>query len=212
MNMTTNLSQFEKLSIALKYYLRGRGYTRALEALRFSKKKHDGLRKDKVTPEVQHQIEIALYITTLKDVRNEEVAICVALLHDVIEDTDTGFDEILNRFGPEVAKSVWLISKKVNGKPKYAAELADNSYYKDCADDVHASLVKGCDRIHNINSMGGVFDKEKQLRYVAEVEEHFLPMIRKAEGLFPDQLAAYLNVKHMLKSQMNLVRNGLTSP
>ena len=96
------------------------------------------------------------------------------------------------------------ITKKHNGIKK-----SDQQYYQDCSEDVHASIAKGSDRIHNVNSMIGVFSKEKQLAYITEVEEQFLPMIKRAEGMFPDQLPAYLNIKHMLKSQVALVRAGI---
>lgn len=207
----SNSSRYERLSIALKYYLIGKGFVRALEALQFAKEKHDGLRKDGVTPEVQHQIEIALYVTTLKGIRDEEATICVALLHDIIEDCDVNYETILTRFGKQIADSVYAISKKLNGKPKFNHENADLVYYNDCAQDLLASLVKGCDRIHNNNSMVGVFSDEKQLTYVGEVDRYFLPMLKTAEGLFPDQFAAYMNIKHMLKSQAALVSNGLSS-
>lgn len=131
--MSYETNRYEKLSIALKYYLIGKGYNLALEALRFAKLKHDGKRKDGVTPEVQHQIEIALYLTTLKGIREEENTIIVALLHDIIEDTDTSREAIEARFGKSIADSVWAISKKVNGVEKYPHDGGILVYYEDCA-------------------------------------------------------------------------------
>lgn len=208
--MSHEASRYERLSIALKYYLIGKGYNLALEALRFAKEKHSGKRKDGVTPEVQHQIEIALYLITLKGIREEENTIIATLLHDVIEDTNTSREAIEARFGQSIGDSVWALSKKVNGVAKYPYDGGDLVYYDDCARDLRASIVKAADRIHNNNSMAGVFSTEKQVRYVNEVEMHFLPMLKKAEGLFPDQFMAYMNAKHMLKSQAALVRNALS--
>lgn len=204
--MTYEANQYEKLSIALKYYLIGKGYNLALEALRFAKQKHAGKRKDGVTPEVQHQIEIALYLTTLKGIREEENTIIVALLHDIIEDTDTSREAVDARFGKSIGDSVWAISKKVNGVEKYPYESGILVYYDDCAKDLRASVVKPADRIHNNNSMAGVFSTKKQVDYVKEVEMHFLPMIKKAEGLFPDQFMAYMNAKSILISQARFVK------
>jgi excinuclease ABC subunit A len=61
--MTTD---FDKRLIALRYTLLGKGYTRSIKALEFARKIHCGTRKDGITPEFQHQVEIALYLTTLK--------------------------------------------------------------------------------------------------------------------------------------------------
>ncbi len=200
------LNKYEKLSIALKYYLLGKGYNLALEALQFAKQKHDGFRKDGKTPESQHQLEISLYISTLKGVREEENTLVVALLHDIVEDCDVNIETIEARFGKSISQSVWAISKKINGVAKYSHENADLVYYDDCARDLRASIVKLADRIHNNDSMAGVFSTEKQVSYVNEVEKHFLPMIKKAEGLFPDQFMAYMNAKRILISQARFVK------
>ena len=100
------MTRYEKLSIALKYYLVGKKYDTALRAMTFAKNYHTGMRKDGITPEIQHQIEIALYITTLKNIRDEQNVIAVALLHDVMEDYDVEFDTIYTQFGREIAESV----------------------------------------------------------------------------------------------------------
>jgi hypothetical protein len=72
-----------------------------------------------------------------------------------------------------------------------------------------ASIVKGADRVHNVNSMVGVFTKEKQARYAGEVEKYFLPMLKQARKNFPEQLDAYFNIMHMLRSQVNLLKGSL---
>lgn len=54
-----------------------------------AEKYHSGLRKDKVTPIFQHQISIALYLSTLHPtlMHPAEVYI-VTFLHDTYEDAD----------------------------------------------------------------------------------------------------------------------------
>jgi hypothetical protein len=49
--------------------------------------------------------------------------------------------------------------------------------YAAMANDPIASLVKGCDRMHNFQSMPGVFTIPKQVEYLAEGEEDILPML-----------------------------------
>ena len=65
-------NRYQKLEISLRYYLKGAKYTTALKALDFGSRWHNGFRKDRVTPEFQHQIEIALYCITLKGLLDEE--------------------------------------------------------------------------------------------------------------------------------------------
>ena len=195
------MERYNKLFIALKYYLIGKGYYTTLKALNFAKQRHTGLRKDKKTPEFMHQVEIALYVTTLKDVQNEQLALTSSLLHDVMEDYDVSHEEIRATFGQDVLNSVWLLTKKHKG-----IEKDKQKYFADLATDPVASLVKGADRIHNVQSMVGVFSLEKQQLYVDEVEKMFLPMLKVAKYNFPEQNAAYFNIEHMLKSQVELIK------
>ena len=62
------------------------------------------------------------------------------------------------------------------------------------------------DVIHNLRTMVGVFKLIKQKEYVEEVLRLFLPMIKKARRLFPHQVNAYENIKHMLETQIELIR------
>lgn len=182
-------------------WLLGKEYYKAVEALEFAAKLHTGIRKDQVTPEFHHQISIGHYLRTLPNLRNQELVLTVGLLHDTLEDKDIPPEEISERFGKPVADAVWLLSKKYRGKKKEPRE-----YYEAMTICPFASVVKGGDRIHNFQTMHSVFTCEKQLKYIAECEEHILPMLREARNNFPDQELAYENIKHALKGQIELLR------
>jgi (p)ppGpp synthase/HD superfamily hydrolase len=194
------LAAFEKRKLALKFYLLGRNYYKALEAFNFAEQHHTGLRKDGVTPEFQHQIDIALYLTTLKDVQDEETTLAAALLHDVMEDYAVSHEEMERRFGLRLTEIVWRLTKKYKGVEK---DLP--AYFEEISNDPVASLVKGADRIHNVQSMVGVFTVEHQKHYVDEVKTYFLPMLKRAKKSFPRQSPAYFNIEHLLKSQLRFL-------
>lgn len=196
------MDKYKKLLLSLKYYCLGKEYHLALKALKYTLKYHNGLRKDKVTPESQHQLEIALYIITLKAVANEELAIVAALLHDLVEDTEVSKEELISIFGESVYDIVWRLTKKHKGVNKSTEE-----YYATLATCPVASVVKGSDRIHNVQSMVGVFSKEKQIKYLQEVDDFVLPMIKEAKTNFPEQTHAYFNISNFLKSQSSLIRS-----
>ena len=103
---------FERKRTALKGYCLGRDYVDVLRAITFAEEYHVGVRKDGVTPEFQHQIEIALHATTLKGLSNEDESILLQMimLHDVVEDYNVSLMEIEQRFGPIVAKGVEALS------------------------------------------------------------------------------------------------------
>lgn len=192
------MNTYEKLKISLRYFLLGAGYTRAADALEFAASYHTGMRKDGVTPEFQHQIEIAHYIRTLlPSLMYPEDTLIAALLHDVTEDYGVLHTIIDQRYGSLASTAVCLLDK--NGKPY-------DVYFGAMAENPIASIVKGSDRMHNIQSMVGVFSAEKQLKYMQEVEQYFLPMLKNARRLYAKQEPAYENIKHVLISQLELLK------
>ncbi len=189
------MTQYEKLKLSLRYYLLGKGWYVAVDALEFGESVHTGLRKDGVTPEFEHQIRIAHYLRSL-DCLHPEETIAAALLHDVREDYNIPDRELTRRFGSTITTACILLDK--NGKEH-------DAYFSGIADDAIASLAKGGDRIHNLQTMVGVFSREKQLKYVNEVRTQFFPMLKQARRSFPQQERAYENIKHMLESQIELI-------
>jgi hypothetical protein len=54
--------------------------------------------------------------------------------------------------------------------------------------------------------MVGVFTIEKQRDYIQETQDYILPALKEARRRFPRQEPAYENIKHMLKSQIELLQ------
>ncbi len=205
------LERYNKLFIAMRYFLIGMGtqdkrYLNALNALEYAKAIHIGYRKDGVTPEFQHQLEIAHYLRTLLPLMEYPAEVlCASFLHDVPEDYDIAFEEIESKFGKRVRESVYLLTKKYRGEKKSTQE-----YFGQLAKCPIASVVKGADRINNQQSMIGVFTLEKQKCYVEESEQYIIPMLKKARHLHVGQEAAYENIKLILNSQIRLISNTLS--
>lgn len=206
-NAEQALARHKKLKLALKQWLLGRHYHNALRALAFAEKYHTGIRKDGVTPEFFHQIEIALFITTLEPfLLYPEETICAALLHDVAEDYNVEWHTIKHlfskkKFGKRVVKAVKALTKEYKG-----IKMSEAEYASGISQNAIASIVKGVDRINNQQSMVGPFTIEKQKRYIDETENLILYAVRLAQDEFPEQHLAYESIKYMLKSQIQLVQ------
>jgi hypothetical protein len=54
--------------------------------------------------------------------------------------------------------------------------------------------------------MHGVFTKEKQMRYMGEVKNLLMPMLRRAKRKFPSQAQAFKNLQITLFSQVELIK------
>jgi (p)ppGpp synthase/HD superfamily hydrolase len=193
---------FQKREISLRYWLQGSQYFKALHALEWAKRYHTGVRKDGVTPEIDHQISIAHYVRTLHaSLQYPEDTLITVLLHDVREDYGVSDQEVEREFGALVARAVDAVTKTFRGDKRDAQQLFDRM-----AQDPIASVVKGADRIHNLNSMVGVFSPDKQQAYVEEAEQLFFPMLKRARRFHPQQEPVYENIKHMLRSQVTLIK------
>jgi (p)ppGpp synthase/HD superfamily hydrolase len=198
---TTFFDNYGKLYIALKFRLKGDKFYRAMSALELARKIHDGLRKDGKTPEFQHQLEIALHAYRLKGLEGNllEDAIIVALLHDTDEDYPhkIPFGK-LESYGSECAIAIRILNKHTHdGYDEYFGEMSNN---------LLASLIKGCDRINNFQSMNrGNFTLEKQIKYAGEVVERFLPMLENARNQYPELMDAYYSLEQFLKCQHELI-------
>jgi len=78
-----------------------------LKALAFAAHKHrDQRRKDaEASPYINHPIALANVLVSEGGVEDVEV-LCAALLHDTVEDTDTTPQELVDHFGPRIARVV----------------------------------------------------------------------------------------------------------
>jgi (p)ppGpp synthase/HD superfamily hydrolase len=90
-------------------------------ALEFAAGRHAGQRRDTDNaPFILHPLEVA-HLLNGRDYPDHVIA--AGVLHDLLEDTDVGEDELLARFGPEVAQLVVAVSEP-EGDGTYAERKA----------------------------------------------------------------------------------------
>lgn len=207
--MNGKMNNHEKSIVAMRYWLLGKGYYQALEAMEWLLAHHKGVRKDGVTPEIVHQMSVVYYLKTIHDnLLHPEETLCAGFLHDSPEDLpeEIPVARIANTFGPIVAAPV-RICNRFYGDEKAMRNKKDlKSYYIEIGRNDISSIVKSADRIHNVQTMIGVFTKEKQREYVRETEEFVIPMIKDARRRFPRQEPSYENAKHLLRCQIELIK------
>lgn len=103
---------------------------RLLEAVSFAGRAHHGQRrKDGRTPYAVHPFRVALIVRHIFGI-DDSAALTAALLHDIIEDTRSDCDDLIERFGSEVAGWVATLSKdkrvpEETRERAYCAGLAD---------------------------------------------------------------------------------------
>ena len=189
-----------KRLVSMRFWLLGKGFHAALDAMNFAAGFHKGMRADGIDPEFDHQVAIAHYVRTLKGVRRLQKVLCAVFLHDVREDYGVEDRVVRDRWGGAVADAVECLTKVFGGVRKSA-----EAYFDAIAADAIASIAKGADRVHNLSTMVGPFSPAKQREYVAETKTWFLPMLKAARRRFTRQEAAYQNVKHAIVLQLDLL-------
>jgi guanosine-3',5'-bis(diphosphate) 3'-pyrophosphohydrolase len=122
-----------------------------LDALAFAADKHrNQRRKDKdASPYINHPIALARVLGVEAGVTDTEV-IAAALLHDTIEDTETTFDELRERFGQRVADIVAEVTddKELPKDERKALQISHAPHLT-----TEAKLVKLADKICNLRDM-----------------------------------------------------------
>ena len=121
-----------------------------LKAIDFAVKKHSGqIRRESKLMYVTHPIVVSQLITKYKgDSKNLEELQIAALLHDVVEDTNTSFVEIEREFGSMVA----AIVIELTSDKKRIKKIGKNEYLKEKMVNMsnYAFILKLIDRLSNI--------------------------------------------------------------
>jgi len=119
------------------------------EAELFARKKHANMtRKDGKTPYSTH---LEAVVSRLKNIGIfDEDILCAGWLHDTMEDTDTNFDDLFERFGRKVAIFIFSLSKdmSLNKKEREAIYVKQ---LKTAAWEV--KIIKLCDISANLSDL-----------------------------------------------------------
>ncbi len=122
------------------------------KAKEFAKLKHKGQKDDAGLDYYEvHLLPVYNAVSILCN--NQDVQIA-ALLHDIIEDTNTTYEELVKEFGIVVSDLVMEVTHE-GKKDEYG-------YYFPRLKSREAILIKLCDRTNNISRMSTWSDKKKQ--------------------------------------------------
>ncbi len=178
-------AKFQKLMSNVSKYIENKEHLELIqEAYSYTKNKHKGQLRKSGEEYVIHPLLVAII---LSDLHTDYVTIIAGLLHDVIEDTDTSFDDIKDKFGEEVALLTDGVTKL--GKYKFEGinkesdkmEAQAKNYQKmllAMAKDIRVIIVKLADRLHNIRTLE-YLPPEKQSRIARETMDIYAPLAHR---------------------------------
>jgi len=166
------------------------------KAFAFAQQGHEGQVRKSGEPYLIHPLAVA---RILAEMRLDAVCICVGLLHDVVEDTQTPIETIEAQFGKDVSQIVNGLTK-INQLHFYSKEeeQAENfrKMFLAMVDDIRVVLVKLADRLHNMRTLQ-FLPPEKQRWIAQETLEIYAPIAHrlgmgKIRGELEDLAFSYL--------------------
>ena len=144
-------------------------------AARWSNARHSGQFRASGDPFIIHPLEVA---ATLVETRLDTATVVAALLHDVVEDTDSTLDEITATFGKEVASLVQGVTKIsiIKGQSHWAraAESIRKMLFA-MVRDVRVILIKLADKLHNMRTLGAL-PEDNRVRIARECMDIYCPL------------------------------------
>lgn len=147
------------------------------------KSSHGNQTRHSGEPYFTHPIEVA---RILSDLRMDTDSICTALLHDVLEDTEITEAEMRTMFGDSITDLVKGVTKlgqlelsstELSKEGQQAENL--QKFVLAMSKDVRVLLVKLCDRLHNMRTLGHHPKKSSQQRIARETMDIYAPLARK---------------------------------
>ncbi len=169
---------FELLQQEIKAYLTDAQVHAIEEAYLFAKKAHAGQIRYTGESYITHPISVA---RILGQMRMDETTIMAAILHDVIEDTFVEKQEIIDRFGEEVATLVEGVTKLTQIHFENHAQAQAENFRKlvmAMTRDIRVILVKLADRLHNMRTLESL-PPGKRRRIALETLEIFAPIANR---------------------------------
>lgn len=175
---TAPIATFSTLSLELEKYLSQDQIALIREAYRVSDIAHLGQTRVTGEPYITHPLAVA-HICAIW--RLDAQAIQAALLHDVLEDTQTTRNSINEQFGHSVAEIVEGLSKLDKIEFSTREQQQAESFRKmllAMSRDIRVVLIKLADRLHNMRTLDAVAP-EKRRRIANETMDIYVPIAHR---------------------------------
>lgn len=148
------------------------------EAFDLAARAHEGTVRKSGEPYIFHPLAVAQIAAGELGLGTTSVA--AALLHDTVEDTDISLEDIEYRFGPKIASIInglTKISTVFDSVDRDTSSQAENfkKVLLTLGEDLRVILIKLCDRLHNMRTLGSVPENTK-LKIASETMYIYAPL------------------------------------
>jgi RelA/SpoT family (p)ppGpp synthetase len=162
----------------LEAYLEPQHVRAIYRAYLFGAQAHLGQTRRTGEAYISHPLAVA---QILAQMRMDHASIMAAILHDVIEDTPVGREQVAAEFGEDVAALVDGVTKLSRMKFRSRAQAQAENFLKmvlAMSRDIRVILVKLADRLHNMRTLGSL-PTAKRKRIAKETLDIYVPMAHR---------------------------------
>ena len=147
-------------------------------AFLFASEAHEGQQRRSGEDFIHHPLGVA---SILADLQADDPTLAAALVHDVVEDTQTSIEDVRAEFGDEIAQLVEGVTKLTRIHFASREHAQAENYRKmivAMAQDPRVILIKLADRLHNMRTIE-YLGKQKQLQKARETLEIYAPLAHR---------------------------------
>ena len=169
---------FQTLKSSIQTYMTEEQCAFVERAYHYAYAAHDGVKRASGEPYITHPVAVA---EILAEMKLDYEAISAALMHDVLEDTDTTQQELADAFSHNVAQLVEGVTKldKFNFKDREQAQASNiRKMLIAMSKDFRVMLIKLADRVHNMRTLDSL-RLDKRQRIAQETFEIFTPIANR---------------------------------
>ena len=171
-------AQLDRIVAKLEAYHPAPDVEKLRRAAAFAAACHEGQFRRSGEPYILHPLAVAEIVA---DLRLDTDSLCAALLHDVIEDTDTTCGDVREQFGDEITDLVDGLTKigklRFNTREERQAENFRKMLIA-MSRDLRVVLVKLCDRVHNMRTLEHM-STAKQQEIAQETLDIYTPLANR---------------------------------
>jgi guanosine-3',5'-bis(diphosphate) 3'-pyrophosphohydrolase len=153
----------QNLELRLLEYYPDVNMAKVREAVEFAATRHGDQRRSSGEPYIVHPIGVS---AILAELHLDLDSVLTGILHDTVEDTDTTFSDLEQRFGKSVAELVDGVTKISRITFRTSEEKQAENFRKmvvAMAKDLRVILVKLADRTHNMRTLDYLPEKKRKL-------------------------------------------------
>jgi GTP pyrophosphokinase len=148
------------------------------DAYIYSKDAHEGQLRRSGEPYFTHCSAVGII---LSEWQMDSRTIAAGLMHDIIEDTESSREDVINKFGEEIAELVDGVSKLSGIKFSSRREKQAENFMKmflSVAKDLRVIIIKFADRLHNMTTIEHL-PLIKQRRIAVETRDVYAPLAHR---------------------------------